>query len=194
MYKRQLKDVPVKELQDELLKQRCTLFFYTDLPVDSPAFTAVQKLSLLGAVAGPDINDFNTAEKPKGLSTLEMDAYRFRPSEPITLGEFSQMVVNGLQIPLSITASHSTDVPRGHRAFKYIETLYDYSTQSKVPFLDFEPSKNFRTARANPNAGVSAAQAHKILSGLHLKKVELPYGRDKELTRAEAAILVAQYL
>ena len=48
------------------------------------------------------------------------------------------MVVNGLQIPLSITASHFTDVPRGHPAFKYIETLYDYSTQSEEPFFDFE--------------------------------------------------------
>ena len=45
------------------------------------------------------------------------------------------MAVNGLQIPLSITASHFTDVPRGHPAFKYIETLYDYSTQSKSAVL-----------------------------------------------------------
>ncbi len=189
----ELKDVPVKELQEELLRQRCALIFYTDLPVDSPAFRAVQKLSLLGAVAGPDINDYNTAEKPKGLSTLEVDAYRFRPSDAITLGEFSQMVVNGLQIPLSITASHFTDVPRGHRAFKYIETLYDYSTQSEEPFFNFVPSENFRSARAYPEAGVSGAQARRILSGLLLKEIELPYAPEKELTRAEAAIFVSQY-
>ena len=79
-----------------------------------------------------------------------MNAYRFRPNEPITMGEFSQMAVNGLQMPLSITASHFTDVQRGHPAFKYIETLYDYSTQSRQPFFDFEPSKNFRTAPCSP--------------------------------------------
>ena len=57
----ELKDVPVKQIQDELLKQRSILIFYTDLPADAPAFTAAQKLSLLGAVAGPDIDDYNTA-------------------------------------------------------------------------------------------------------------------------------------
>jgi hypothetical protein len=65
------------------------------------------------------------------------------------------MVVNGLQIPLSITASHFTDVPRGHPAFKYIETLYDYSTQSKEPFFDFDPSDGFKTALAHPEKHVS---------------------------------------
>ena len=190
----ELKDVPVKQIQDELLKQRSVLFFYTDLPLDSPAFTAVQKLSLLGAVAGPDIDDYDTAGKSKGLGSLEMKAYRFRPNEPITMGEFSQLAVNGLQIPLSITASHFTDVPRGHVAFKYVETLYDYSTQSKQPFFDFEPSKDFRTALAHPDKKVSGAQAAKILSGLLKKKVPAPAKPDADLTRGEAAQLVYQSL
>jgi hypothetical protein len=188
----ELKDVPVKQIQDELLKQRCILIFYTDLPADASAFTAAQKLSLLGAVAGPDIDDYDTAGKSKGLGSLEMKAYRFRPDEPITMGEFSQMAVNGLQIPLSITASHFTDVPRGHPAFKYIETLYDYSTQSKQPFFDFEPSKDFKTAVAHPDKKVSGDQAAKILSGLLKKKVPAPSNPDAGLTRGEAAQLVYQ--
>lgn len=191
--KQELKDVPVKQIQDELLKQRCLLIFYTDLPADSPAFTAAQKLSLLGAVAGPDIDDYNTAAKSKGLGSLEMNAYRFRPNEPITMGEFSQMAVNGLQIPLSITASHFTDVPRGHPAYKYIETLYDYSTQSKWPFFDFEPSEDFRTALAHPDKKVNGAQAVRILSGLLKKKVPAHSNPDADLTRGEAAQLVYQY-
>jgi hypothetical protein len=190
----ELKDVPVKQIQDELLKQRSVLFFYTDLPLDSPAFTAVQKLSLLGAVDGPDIDDYDTAGKSKGLDSLEMKAYRFRPNEAITMGEFSQMAVNGLQIPLSITASHFTDVPRGHAAFKYVETLYDYSTQSKQPFFGFEPSKDFRTALAHPDKKVSGAQAAKILSGLLKKKVPALAKPDADLTRGEAAQLVYQSL
>ena len=191
--KLELKDVPVKQIQDELLKQRCILIFYTDLPGDAPAFTAAQKLSLLGAVAGPDIDDYSTAAKSKGLGSLEMNAYRFRPNDPITMAEFSQMAVNGLQVPLSITASHFTDVPRGHHAFKYIETLYDYSTQSKQPFFDFEPSKDFKTALAHPDKKVSGAQAVRILSGLHKKQVPAVSDPDADLTRGEAAQLVYQY-
>ena len=191
--KQELRDVSVEDIQDELLRQRCTLFFYTDLPGDSPAFTAAQKLSLLGAVAGPDIDDYNTAAQSKGLSSLRVEACRFRPDELITLGEFSQMAVNGLQIPLSITASHFMDVPRGHPAFKYIETLYDYSTQSKQPFFDFEPSKDFKTALAHPDKKVSGAQAVRVLSGLLTKKVPAHSNPDADLTRGEAAQLVYQY-
>jgi hypothetical protein len=191
--KQELKDVSVENIQDELLRQRSTLFFYTDLPGDAPAFTAAQKLSLLGAVAGPDIDDYNTAAKSKGLGSLELTAYRLRPNGPITLGEFSQMAVNGLQIPLSITASHFTDVPRGDPAFKYIETLYDYSTQSKQPFFDFEPSKDFKSARAHPDKKVSGAQAVRILSGLLKKQVPASSRPDADLTRGEAAQLVYQY-
>ena len=189
----ELRNVPVKQIQDELLKQRCILIFYTDLPADSPAFTAAQKLSLLSAVAGPDIDDYNTAAKSKGLGSLELTAYRFRPNDSITMGEFAQMAVNGLQVPLSITASHFTDVPRGHPAFKYIETLYDYSTQSKQPFFEFEPSKDFKTALAHPDKKVSNAQAGRILSGLLRKQVPLPSNPDADLTRGEAAQLIYQY-
>ena len=190
----ELRDVPVKQIQDELLKQRSVLFFYTDLPLDHPAFIAVQNLSLLGAVAGPDIDDFNTAGNPKGLATLETNAYRFRPDEWITLGEFSQMAVKGLQIPLSITASHFIDVPRGHPAYKFIETLYDHSTQSEQAFFDFEPSENFQTALAYPDKKVSEAKALKIISGLLRISAPAQPNLDRVLTRSEAAQLVYQHV
>ena len=191
--KQELRDVSVQSIQDELLRQRCTLFFYTDLPCDPAAFTAVQKLSLLGAVAGPDINEYNTKQS-KGLASHELKAYRFRPDEPITLSEFCQMVVNGLQIPLSITASHFTDVPRGHPAFKYIETLYDCSTQSKEPFFAFEPTAGFKTALAHPEKHVRGVQAVKILSGLLQQKFSSELKIDRDLTRGEAALLIYQLL
>ena len=191
--KQELRDVSVQSIQDELLRQRCTLFFYTDLPCDSAAFTAVQKLSLLGAVAGPDINDYNTKQS-KGLASLELKAYQFRPDKPITLGEFAQMVVNGLQIPLSITASHFADVPRGHPAYKYIETLYDHSTQAIEPFFDFEPSNDFKTARAHPEKHVTGVQATKILSGLLQRDVSSQLEKDADITRGEAAILIHKLL
>ena len=189
----ELRDVSVLQIQNELLKQRCLLFFYTDLRPDSPAFTAAQKLSLLGAVAGPDLKYHSTAGKSKGLGSLETDAYRFRPDEPITLGEFSQMAVNGLQVPLSITASHFTDVPRGHPAFKYIETLYDYSTQSPQPFFDFQPSDDHRSALAHPEQGVTGAQAARIISGLLRTNVPALADPAAELTRGTAAQFVFQH-
>ena len=144
-------------------------------------------------MAGPDINDYGI-EQDKGLASLRLEAYRFRPDEPITLGEFSKMVVNGLQIPLSITASHFTDVPRGHPAFKYIETLYDYSTQSEEPFFDFEPSDDFKTALAHPEKHVSGVQAVKILSGLLQQEFSSQFKIDTDLTRGEAALLIHQLL
>ncbi|GAG03538.1 unnamed protein product, partial [marine sediment metagenome] len=107
---------------------------------------------------------------------------------------FSQMVVNGLQIPISITASHFTDVPRGHPAFKYIETLYDYSTQSKEPFFGFESSDGLKTALAHPEKHVRGVQAVEILSGLLNKKISSSMDSEAELTRAEAAQLVHQHL
>ena len=88
------------------------------------------------------------------------------------------MVVNGLDIPLSITASHFVDVPRGHRAFKYIETLYDHSTQSLDPFFDFEPNRGFTTARAYPERAVTGSRAARILSGLLKREIAAPSGWD----------------
>ena len=88
------------------------------------------------AVSPP--NRFDTNGPAASLTDLKKDLYRFRPNESVTLGKFAGMAVNGLQISLSITAACFNGVPRGHPAFKYIETLYDYSTQSEEPFFDYE--------------------------------------------------------
>ena len=192
--KLELKDVPVERVQEELLRQGCVLFFYTDLPLDSPSFMAAQWLSLRGAVSGPDLEEASLASKPEGLGSLELDAYRFRPEDPVTLAEFAQMVVNGLDIPLSITASHFVDVPRGHRAFKYIETLYDHSTQSLDPFFDFEPNRGYTAAHAYPEGTVTGIRAARILSGLLKRKIAAPNGWEVDLTRGRAAQLVYQCL
>lgn len=156
--KRGLGDVPVSEVQDALLDQHAMLFFYKDLPGDAPAFEAVQKLSLLGAADGDE-------------------NYYFHPGQPVTLGEFARMAVLGLDIPLSISAAHFTDVPRSHPEFKFIETLYDYSTQSEKAFFPFEvrnylnywwgsPSFHGPPVYAYPDNAVTAQFASEIISGL----------------------------
>jgi len=191
----ELGKVPVSQIQDELLKQGCVLFFYTDLPRDAPAFEAVQKLSLLGAIANNDPDRFHSNGPSTSLTDLNKKAYRFRPKELVTRSEFARMVVKGLQIPLSITAAHFSDVPRGHPAFQYIETLYDYSTQSHRPFFDYEIHKETgKTTRilACPDQEVSRANAIKIISGLLRKKVQAWPKPDANLTRGEAAQLIYQ--
>ena len=193
----ELGDVEISQIQDELVKQGCVLFFYTDLPRSAPAFEAVQKLSLLGAIDDKERHLSRPDGPATSLSDLNKDAYRFRPSEPITKGEFARMVVKGFQIPLSITASHFSDVPRAHPAFKFIETLYDYSTQARKPFFDYDIQKKTdgpAIVLAHPAKEVSGAEASKIFSGL--LQSTLPFETDPEatLTRGEAAQLIYQHL
>jgi hypothetical protein len=190
--RQQLGDVPVRQIQDELLKQGCVLFFYTDLLGDAPAFEAVQKLSLLDAVADKQLHRYRSTRRATSLSHLDTEAYRFRPNEPVTLGEFAQMVINGFHIPLSITAAHFSDVPRGHPAYKYIETLYDYSTQSEEPFFDYELAKGSKRALAHPDQEVTGAKAAEIISGLLDTNVPTWPKPKAALTRGDAAQLVYQ--
>ncbi len=193
----ELGDVPVSQIQDELVKQGCVLFFYTDLPGDAPGFEAVQKLSLLDAFADNELDRLRSHGPATSLTDLNKEAYRFRPHESVTVGEFARMVVHGFQIPFSITAAHFNDVPRGHSAFKYIETLYDSSSQSPSPFFDYEVRKESGSDAlilAHPDQELSGATATKIVAGL-LQKTVQPLPRPAaSLTRIEAAQLIHQHL
>lgn len=175
----ELADVPVASVQSGLLAQGSYLFFYMDVPGDHPAFKAIQRMSLRNAVDG-DAN------------------YCFRPGDPISLGELARLAVNGLQLPLSITAAHFRDVPRTHPAFKYIETLYDRSTSSGKAFFPFEYRDYlvFRGSRdgfAYPDGPVTGEVARKILAGLLDREVPLVAGMkpDQAITRAQATVWVA---
>lgn len=171
--------VPVASIQAELLQQGSFLFFYMDVPGDHPAFRAIQRMSLQNAVDG-NAN------------------YYFRPEEPVTLGEFARLAVNGLGQPLSITAMHFRDVPRTHPAFRYIETLYDRSTSSGKPFLPFELRdylmfRPLREAYAYPEGALTVGKAQRILTGLLGREVAAPAGLNAEqvLSRAQATAWVA---
>ena len=180
----ELSELPVGDIQDELLRRGSFLFFYKDLTADVSEFEAVQKLSLLGAVDG----DKN---------------YNFRPNDPITLGEFARMAVMGLDIPISITGAHFHDAPRAHPAFRYIETLYDYSTQSTDPFFEYEV-RNYLNywwgdrsgvgppVFAYPDQAVTGAKADRIISGLLRRPAVCWNDPEANLTRGEAARLVYQ--
>ncbi len=191
----ELADVPVYQIQDELLKQGSVLFFYTDLPAGTPSFEAVQKLSLLNAIDHSANLKHLSADGPTlSLVQKNKEAYRFRPDDLITLGEFAQMAVNGFQIPLSITAAHFTDAPRGHPSFKYIETLYDHSTQSLNPFFEYEIQTKTSNVLANPGQHLDLAYARRIISGLLQKRLPKQLKPNAKLTRGEAAQLIYKYI
>src|SRR5690625_2208546 len=154
----EVSEVSVSKVQDELLQQGSMVYFYKDVPGNTEEFEAVQKLSLLGALDGDE-------------------NYYFRPEQPITKSEFARLLINGLEIPLSISAAHFKDVPRSHPGFKYIETLYDYSTQSEDPFFNYKvwntlnywwgsTSHHGPPVFAYPDHAITAEIARNMISGI----------------------------
>jgi hypothetical protein len=177
-----VREVPVSAIQEELVRQGSYLFFYMDVPGSHPAFADIQKLSTRGALDGDE-------------------NYYFRPDQPITRGDFAKLAVVGLQIPLSITAAHFIDLPRAHAAFKYLETLYDNSSRSGKPFLDFEAREylSYRTKKHNavyvyPDRAITAGEAWRIVQGVLGRDLPAPANSAAVLSRADAARMVAGFL
>ncbi|HEU0226253.1 MAG TPA: FAD-dependent oxidoreductase [Arachidicoccus soli] len=182
----EIRDVSVSKIQDILLQQKSVLFFYRDAELDQKEFKAIQKLSLKEALDGDE-------------------NYYFRPEQPMTMGEFAKLAVNGLDITPSITNEHFTDVPPTNPYFKYIETLYDYSTQSTEPFFKYEV-RNYQNywwgnstllgppVYAYPNQAISGKLALKIVSGLLQKPITGAEISDEILTRGKAALMIERLL
>ena len=172
----ELAEVPTASIQQELVRQGCQLYFYTDLAAEAPCFEAVQLLSLKGAMDDRAIEQFPLKSTANTLSDLDFEAYRFRPDAPVTMGAFAQMALEGLEIPWSITAAHFQDVRRGHQAFPYIETLYDLSPvhETVLPVRYTCLQGGFQLAHrtlARPENPVSHAQALKILKVYYMKSL-----------------------
>ncbi len=99
--------LPVEKLQRELLRQNCRLMFYWDVPIDHPAFAAVQWLSVNKGVTGT----------PERL---------FEPDKPLTRADLAAMAVKSLGLWPSVSNAHFIDVSWEHPAFREIETLFDH--------------------------------------------------------------------
>lgn len=98
--------LPVEKLQRELLRQKCRLMFYWDVPLDHPAFAAIQWLTVNKGVPG-------TPER------------FFQPDQPLTRADMAAMVVSALGLWPSVSNAHFTDVSWQHPAFREIETMFD---------------------------------------------------------------------
>ena len=82
----ELGDVPVKQIQNELVKQACVLFFYTDLPGDAPAFEAVQNESVTIVSPSSRPSSSNFATIPSSISCIAS-------SSGIVIGGVTEIVI-----------------------------------------------------------------------------------------------------
>jgi hypothetical protein len=102
----QPRQLPIDDLQRELVRQKIKLAFYWDVSADHAAFDAIQLLSVRGVVEG--------------------DPERcFHPDEPLTRAAAAVMLYRALELWPSVSNAHFEDVPYTHPAFREIETLFD---------------------------------------------------------------------
>lgn len=178
---REVRHVSVDAVQRELVRQRCTLFFYWDLPDDHPAFADVQLLSARGVVAGyPDRT--------------------FRPDAPLTRAECAALLAPALDLWPSVSNVHFPDVPYSHWAFRAVETLFDrgalqpFGVAPAWPHAGaYDASKHagmgrFATREAfEPDAAVTHGELRAVLAllGAHAPS---PSGSDGAAERGDAVI------
>lgn len=100
------REVPLATLQQALLNQKLRLVFYWDLPLEHPAFHAIQMLSLRGVMDGfPDRT--------------------VRPDAPLTRAQMASILTRAYRLWPSVSDWHFQDVPPAHWAFQAVETLHD---------------------------------------------------------------------
>lgn len=216
-----VRSVAIEKLQKELIGQKARLAFYWDVPLEHPAFGAIQWLGARQAVEGyPDL--------------------LFRPDQPLTRAEAAVLLSRALGLWPSVSNFHFSDVPWSHWAFREIETMFDqrllgplgvhpkwvdaggynaarYSgfTQNQA-FSGFEPDRPVTWAqmvdllrgaderreespaggvvRSKPRTGgeAHAEWARKLAAGCSFAR-SLEPRPDASITRGEAAMLVAAF-
>jgi hypothetical protein len=108
--------------------------FYWDLPLDHPAFRAVEWLSVNKIVDG----------YPDRL---------FRPDQSLTRAEMATLVVKGLDMWPSVSNVHFSDVAPESPAFREIETLYDNQALETFGIKPLWPKYGSWDKHADLNAG-----------------------------------------
>jgi len=100
------RELPLEQLQKQVVGQNLKIAFYWDVAGDHPAFEAIQLLSVKGIADG-------NAER------------LFRPDEPLTRADAARFIFRAFGLWPSVSNVHFTDVPYTHPAFREIETLFD---------------------------------------------------------------------
>lgn len=200
------RQLPVERLQRELIRQKVRLLFYWDVPLDHPAFSAIQWLSARKGLRG----------YPDRL---------FRPDQPLSRAEMSVLIANVFDLWPSVSNFHFTDVPWSHWAFREIETLFNnrlltpFGVRPRWPDAGgYDPVRNagFRQGQTfsafEPDRPVTWGEMVGVLRTLQSRQIHPPVEwvngivKDSEfavslqkkailpaeaLTRAEACMLVA---
>jgi hypothetical protein len=109
------RQLPIQELQAELLKQKCKLVLLYDVSAEHPHFAAIQRMALRGIV-------------------IEREDRTFGPDEPLTRAAAAEMLVRTFDLWTSVTHSHFADVSYRHPSFRAIETLCDHGFLDDLGF------------------------------------------------------------
>lgn len=105
--------IDVRNLQKELLAQKCKLVFYWDVSKSHPQFEAVQKAAI--------------------KEWFEPDFSRdFYPDSVLTRGEAARWLIKAFDLWPSVSNVHFSDVFITHPAFQAVETLFDYGVLEAI--------------------------------------------------------------
>ncbi|MCC7175403.1 MAG: FAD-dependent oxidoreductase [Bryobacterales bacterium] len=161
---RPLRSIDVGVLQDRLIESGSILYLFRDVLPGSPFFRSVQKLALANAVSG-------------------FEDYRFRPDDPLTRSQLAEMLVRAFEIPVSVTATHFQDVPKGHPAYRYVETLFDRDIAG--------PLVGKEAVLFGPDTPVTEGQLEQTLALLAGSAAPEP-PRQNIVSRGQAAVRIAR--
>ncbi len=100
------RELPVADLQRELIKQKVKLAFFWDVDADHADFDVIQLLAV------------------RGVALADADR-RFRPDDSLTRAEAAGLLYRAFGLWPSVSNAHFADVPYTHPAFREIETLFD---------------------------------------------------------------------
>lgn len=146
---REVRSLPVDELQRALLRQHCRLVFFWDVPLTNPYFETIQWFSLRAHLDGGDRHEFH-------------------PDEPLTRASLAHWVYRAMRMTPSVSNEHFSDVPWSYPDFQEIETLYDahllsafgvkplwpkYGGYSQAKYGGFSQASGF--TKLNPDASVT---------------------------------------
>jgi hypothetical protein len=175
----QPRNIPVAELQEMMLEQDCSLFYYKDLSPAHAYFKSVQHLSQAGVVQG-------------------YDDFTFRPDRNATKAELAKMVFHGLGLkvkmdytdlwkvmPWSKNPQYCTPY---HWATYYLMTLYNMgaiSTEDLKKMDPDSPATRGELVRWFATALATSPGAHPLLSEEAKKE-------DGPISRGEAASLTVK--
>lgn len=166
--KRQIqpRDVPVPELQDMLVDEGNSLFYYTDVPPANPYFKAIQKLSQAGAVEG-------------------FDDYSFRPDAPTTKGALAKIIFRSLHLKVKMDYTDLWKVMRWHHGTQF-STPYHWATYYLLTLYNMGAFDADTLARLDPDAPATRADLEQWSAvALRRPKPETVSNGERQVSRGE---------